>query len=159
MTRAMAIQMRRWASYRLQVAGELTKIKALSLPVSQHAGRATSGRKGAKRPNVTARLIQTSSLATLAVLAYAVPSIAQPDRYYYGPHMWGWGWFFGPVVMIGTFILIVVLAAIAVRWMGDQGAAGRPPQGKTAQDILAERFARGEIDKNEFEERRKLLGA
>lgn len=31
-------------------------------------------------------------------------------------------------------------------------------RGRAAFDILEERFARGEIDKAEFEEKRKLLG-
>jgi putative membrane protein len=32
------------------------------------------------------------------------------------------------------------------------------PPGRTPIDILKERFARGEIDKDEFEERRRVLG-
>jgi uncharacterized membrane protein len=33
-----------------------------------------------------------------------------------------------------------------------------PRRRHTARDILEERFARGEIDKGEFDEKRKLLG-
>lgn len=32
------------------------------------------------------------------------------------------------------------------------------PYGKTALDLLRDHFARGEIDKADFEERQKLLG-
>jgi putative membrane protein len=37
-------------------------------------------------------------------------------------------------------------------------ARGYPTDGRAALDILRERFARGEIDKNEFDERRRVLG-
>jgi putative membrane protein len=47
---------------------------------------------------------------------------------------------------------------LVVRWLG--GVGGGPAQGskpKAALDILEERFARGEIDKDEFEDRRRAL--
>ena len=80
----------------------------------------------------------------------------------YGQHMWdGWhGWFFGPVMMIVFIAAAVVVVVLLVRWLGLQGYGGAPhsPPGKTPLDILKERFARGEIDKEEFEERRRVLG-
>jgi putative membrane protein len=67
---------------------------------------------------------------------------------------------FGPLMMILFVATIVVLVVVALRWLGSTGH-GVPPQappGKTPLDILKERFARGEIDREEFEERRRVLG-
>ena len=76
--------------------------------------------------------------------------------------MWsgGWyGWFFGPIMMIVMIAVAVLLVVLLVRWVGGfgPGRAGHTPQEKTPLDILKVRFARGEIDKEEFEERRKVL--
>lgn len=80
----------------------------------------------------------------------------------YGPHMWGaWhGWFFGPVMMIMFIAVAVVIVTLLVRRFGGFGLGGPGPQSQTMSplDILKERFARGEIDKEEFEERRRVLG-
>ena len=57
---------------------------------------------------------------------------------------------------------LFVAVVVVVRWIGGPWhAAGppyTPPPNRTALDILKERFARGEIDRDEFEERRRLLG-
>jgi putative membrane protein len=80
----------------------------------------------------------------------------------YGPHMWGGGsWMiFGPIMMIVFIAVAVVVVVLLVRWLGGPGRGGalHSPPGKTPLDILKERFAKGEIDKEEFEERRRVLG-
>ncbi len=75
--------------------------------------------------------------------------------------MWGHGWggmIFGPLMMIAFIALTVAVVVLVVRWLG--GGVGGPAQGpkpKAALEILEERFARGEIDKDEFEDRRRAL--
>ena len=102
--------------------------------------------------------------ATFApVLARAAETPAEP--YGWGSQMmWGWGWYgmiFGPLFMILWLAVVIAVAVLLVRWLAGPWQATPPPQsppGRTPLDILKERFARGEIDKNEFEERRRVLG-
>ena len=80
-------------------------------------------------------------------------------------HDWGYGWgwgggmFFGPLFMIGGPVLLIVLIVVLVRWLnGSRDTPSvRPPQ--SPREILDERFAKGEIQREEYEERRKALGA
>ena len=102
-----------------------------------------------------------SALALMHSTAWAqAPSDA--DRYAYGPHMMWWGgggygMIFGPLLMILVLAVAIAVAVLLVRWVGGpwQGTV-RP--GRTSLDILKERFARGEINKDEFEERRRVIG-
>lgn len=50
--------------------------------------------------------------------------------------------------------LIVVAVVLVVRSVSRPGASGGPT---SAQQILAERFARGEIDATEYQERLRVL--
>jgi putative membrane protein len=100
-----------------------------------------------------------------AFIAGLLPAAAaaQESRSYYGHHMWDGGWhgmFFGPLFMVLFFVALVVVVVVVVRWLGGLPAhqPHHTPGGKTALDILKERYARGEIDKEEFEERRRVLG-
>ncbi len=55
------------------------------------------------------------------------------------------------------FVLVVGGIWLAVRaFRGSQGPSPTPP-GSSALQILEERFARGEIDQHELEERRRSL--
>ena len=88
------------------------------------------------------------------------------ETYAYGPHMmWsdlGWyGMIFGPLFMILVLAAVIALAVFLVRWLGGPSqwaATHQLPPVRTPLDILKERYARGEIDKEEFEERRRILG-
>ena len=97
------------------------------------------------------------------VSAFAAETPAEP--YTCGhPMMWGGGWYgmiFGPLFMILVFAVVIAAAVLIVRWLGGPwyGAPPHyPPPGRTPLDIPKERFARGEIDKDEFEDRRGVLG-
>lgn len=103
-------------------------------------------------------------LAAPALVASA-PVLAQTGQQDYGNHMWdgGWfGWFAGPVMMIVFIAIAVVVVVLLVRWLGGAGHGHptHPPlhTGRAPLDILRERYARGEIDREEFEERRRVLG-
>jgi putative membrane protein len=87
----------------------------------------------------------------------------EPYRYGYGPHMMDWagGWYgmiFGPLFMILVLVVVIALAVLVVRWIGGPWQGTHVQPGRTPLDILKERFARGEIDKEEFEDRRRVLG-
>jgi putative membrane protein len=72
----------------------------------------------------------------------------------------GWGWW-GPgfLPMIGFWIVLIVAVFLLMRGLG--GAMGRSHReclsGETALDILRKRYARGEIDKEEFEGKKRDL--
>ena len=96
-------------------------------------------------------------LPLLSTSAWAQQSGPQ----YYHDHMWGnWhGWFMGPIMMIVVIGFVVALIVLLVRWLGGHGHASQShnPTSNAPLDILKERFAKGEIDKDEYEERRKVL--
>jgi len=91
-------------------------------------------------------------------------ALAQGGRYedwHMGPGMmgnWGMGWF-GGIFMIVFWILILVGLVFVIRWLIQATSKGGPnPQSESrAMDILKERYARGEIDKAQFEDMKRDL--
>jgi putative membrane protein len=84
--------------------------------------------------------------------------------FWYGP---GMGW--GAGLMTGSFLLfwglVIVAIVLLVRHLGRPGQRPGSPPGppsppvSTAEQLLAERFARGEIDDEEFHRRLATLRA
>ncbi len=101
-------------------------------------------------------------IASLVVAGFALPALLSPAmaQDYGHPHAWGGGWggmFFGPMMMVVFLAAVVVVAVVAIRWIGGSGQAASHAGRISPLDLLKERYARGEIDKQEYEERRSVL--
>jgi putative membrane protein len=85
--------------------------------------------------------------------------------WYYGNGPMGWGVEpFGWIFMVIIWILVIMLILAIIRRIGGghhgymhmQGQDSLPGE-KTPLDILKERYAKGEINKEEFEQKKKDL--
>ncbi|MFF3914331.1 SHOCT domain-containing protein [Streptomyces sp. NPDC001852] len=84
--------------------------------------------------------------------------------FWYGHGMNGWGWL---VMSLGTvlfWVLIIVVGVLLFRALArpappgtERGAWQRTPSGSGPEQIVAERYARGEIDEEEYHRRLATL--
>lgn len=77
------------------------------------------------------------------------------------PYDWGWGmhpmwgWGVGMMFVMCIFWAFVIVALIVgIRWFVTHGPCARSD---SALEILRQRYARGEIEKDEFDAKRKAL--
>jgi putative membrane protein len=95
-------------------------------------------------------------LPVIAILTVASPALAQQD---FGPwrmHDWGWGWggmWLGPIFMLLVLGGLVAGIVALVRLFTGSGPSGDRTS-RSAREILDERYARGEIDREEYLRRR-----
>jgi len=98
--------------------------------------------------------------ATAAVwVGQSGAALAYPGGHYWDDHMIGWGgWWIG-LLMMGLAVLLVTLVIVGLwrLFTGSSASRGAAAPDR-ALDILRERFARGEIDEEEYEARKKALG-
>ena len=102
-------------------------------------------------------------LAVAALTAiWSVPSapVAQERPWEWGMHpMWWIGGAWGIAMMLMMLVfwgLVIAGIVLGIRWLVRQGESSRRDP---ALDILRQRYARGEINKDEFEAKRRDLGA
>lgn len=76
----------------------------------------------------------------------------------HGP--WGMGMgIFSLLFMLTFFVLVIVGIVLLLRWLWSQSksSSAQAPPGESPVDILKKRYARGEIDKEEFNTKLKDL--
>jgi putative membrane protein len=86
----------------------------------------------------------------------------------YGPGKCFTDWFgaghgmggFGGIMMIVMWVLFIVGIVFLIRWLAasTKAASAGHPAHESPLDILKKRYARGEIDKEEFENKKKDIG-
>lgn len=72
----------------------------------------------------------------------------------------GWGWGFGWIWMILLWLVPILLVLVAIKYLfGGKGRTGMGGRGDDdrALSILEEKYARGEIDRDEFLQKRDDL--
>lgn len=74
-----------------------------------------------------------------------------------GYSMMGYGGFSSGWLGLLWWVLVIIGAVLFMRWAISQSHGHAGHRGETALDVLKSRYAKGEIDKREFEEKKKDL--
>ena len=74
---------------------------------------------------------------------------------------WGWGgWILMALVMVIFWAAVITAVVLAIRYLAGEGSQRNQASAgsaRPAEDVLAQRYARGEIDDDEFRQRLTLL--
>ncbi len=75
---------------------------------------------------------------------------------HWGGYGWDGGWL-GWIGMVVWWLVVIWLVIAAIRWFSHRHGDCCGGSKGSAMDILKERYAKGEIEKKEYEEKRKAL--
>ena len=70
----------------------------------------------------------------------------------------GWGMGFGGIFMILFWVVIIAAVVVLARWLFGGSGQGDKSGGKSALDVLKDRYASGAIGREEFEQKKRDLG-
>ena len=116
-----------------------------------------------KRINLLLIVFMISLLSGFILLSWDV-SAANSGGYsdwHMGPGMmgnWGTGWF-GGIFMIIFWVFLIVGLVFLIKWLIQTTSSGKTDtrMGSSAVEILKERYARGEINQEELETKKRDL--
>lgn len=78
---------------------------------------------------------------------------------YWGDGMGGWAYVLMSVSMVLFWVLVVGGIVLLVRFLGsDRRAPAPPPDATDPRRVLATRFARGDINEDDYRQRLEVLG-
>ena len=104
-------------------------------------------------------------ISAASAFAQAGPGQSPREEYMHHPFggMMSGGWL-GMAFHVVFFILILIVLVLVIKWLLMQSSQSKredkaiPEQKSRSLEILKERYARGEIDRQEFEQKKQDLG-
>ncbi len=70
-----------------------------------------------------------------------------------------WGMGLGFIFMLLFWVLVILGIAALIRWLMTPSSPSRSSHNRTPLEIVQERYARGEINREEYEQKKRDLGS
>ena len=106
---------------------------------------------------MTRTKLRRAALVSFSMMPAVALAQERPYEWGWGMHPMWWGWGLGMMLMMFLFWgLIIVGLVVLIRWLIGQS---REARSDSALEILRQRYARGEISKEQFDAMRRDLSS